>query len=44
MERGASVPFTTPMLSGARVRPADRIGLELLMPNPSGGRGTYIVP
>ena len=44
LERGASVPFTTPMLAGTRVRPADRFGLELIVPNPSGGRGDYILP
>ncbi len=44
LERGASVPFTTPMLDGARVRPADRIGLELIVSNPAGGRGSYILP
>ena len=43
LERGAYVPFTTPMLTGARVRPADRFGLELIVPNPSGGRGDYIL-
>ncbi len=44
LERGAYVPFTTPILTGARVRPADRFGLELIVPNPSGGRGDYILP
>ena len=44
LERGACVPFTTPMLAGTRVRPADRLGLELIVPNPSGGRGDYILP
>ncbi len=32
------------MLAGARVRPAERPGLELIVPNPSGGRGEYILP
>lgn len=44
LERGAFVPFTTPVLSGARVRPAERQGLELIVPNPAGGRGDYILP
>ena len=44
LERGASVPFTTPMLIGARGRPAERLGLDLIVPNPSGGRGAYILP
>ncbi len=38
------MPFTTPVLAGTRVRPADRVGLELIVPNPSGGRGDYILP
>ena len=44
LERGASVPFTTPHLNGARARPGSRSGLEFTVPNPSGGRGIYIVP
>lgn len=44
LERGATVPFTTPHLNGARARPAPRGGLEFTVANPSGGRGLYIVP
>jgi hypothetical protein len=44
LERGVAVPFTSPMLAGARVRPADRGGVEVIVPNPSGGRGVYILP
>ena len=48
LERGVSIPFTTPMLGGARARPGGRPGngqaLELIVPNPSGGRGVYIMP
>lgn len=44
LERGVTVPFTTPLLSGARTRPSDRSGIELIVPNPSGGRGVYIAP
>jgi hypothetical protein len=44
LERGVAVPFTTPMLLGARARSADRGGIELIVPNPSGGRGVYIRP
>jgi hypothetical protein len=44
LERGVTVPFTSPMLSGARARPSDRGGIELIVPNPSGGRGVYILP
>jgi len=69
-ERGLAAPFTTPMLSGARLRlapcatpqPSERIllrrgvrnqdasnrlksvALEIVVPNPSGGRGVYILP
>jgi hypothetical protein len=44
LERGVAVPFTTPALFAARARPADRRGIELVVPNPSGGRGVYILP
>lgn len=45
MERGVSIPFTTPMLLGARARPDDARGsLELIITNPSGGEGVYILP
>lgn len=44
LERGATVPFTTPQLNGARARPAARGGLEFTVANPSGGRGLYILP
>src|ERR1700712_2978629 len=43
LERGVAVPFTTPLLAGTRGRPADKGGLELVIPNPSGGRGVYIM-
>jgi hypothetical protein len=44
LERGVAVPFTTPLLAGARARPAQRGGAELIVPNPSGGRGVYVLP
>ena len=44
LERGASVPFTTPQLSGTRARTSLRDGVELVVPNPVGGRGVYILP
>ncbi|MBU6498939.1 MAG: hypothetical protein KGQ40_10460, partial [Rhodospirillales bacterium] len=44
LERGVAVPFTTPQLAGARARPGTRVPLELVVPNPSGGRGHYILP
>lgn len=45
-ERGVSAPFTTPMLASARFRVAagrEAPALELVIPNPSGGRGAYVV-
>ena len=40
-ERGASVPFTTPIIVGSRIRGRqDR--LELVVPNPSGAKGNYM--
>lgn len=44
LERGVVVAFTTPALSGARVRISERSGLELIVANPSGGRGFYVLP
>jgi hypothetical protein len=41
--RGVAVPFTTPMLAGTRVRESAKTGIELVVPNPSGGRGVYIL-
>jgi len=43
-ERGVAVPFTTPLLTGARVRRAEQGGTELLMLNPAGAPGVYILP
>jgi hypothetical protein len=43
LDRGVQIPFTTPMLLGARARPAER-GLELVLANPSGGSGHYVIP
>ena len=42
-ERGVAVPFTAPGLAGTRVR-SGKDGLELVFANPSGARGTYVVP
>ena len=41
--RGVAVPFTTPLLSGTRARESAKTGIELVVPNPSGGRGVYIL-
>jgi hypothetical protein len=44
-ERGATIPFTTPLLLNARIRtsPTGR-GFEMVVTNPSGGRGALILP
>ena len=42
MDRGVAVPFTTPLLTGARARRGER-GLEAVVPHPAGVRGVYIV-
>lgn len=42
-DRGVLLPVTTPALFGARLR-ASPGGLELIIPNPAGGRGVYILP
>lgn len=44
LERGVSVPFTTPLLASARVRPSRRGAPEFMIANPSGGAGYYIMP
>ena len=44
LERGVAVPFTTPLLGGTRARLGEKPGAELVVPNPSGGRGAYIMP
>lgn len=41
--RGVASPFTTPLLAGTRVRESRYSGTELVVPNPSGGRGVYIL-
>lgn len=42
LEWGVAVPFTTPSLASGRVRPGRRGRSEMIMPNPSGGRGLYV--
>ncbi len=42
-ERGAAVPFTTPVLSGTRIRLGPREQPEVLVCNPAGGKGVYVV-
>ncbi len=44
-ERGTTVPFTTPLLLNARIRAAAfGRGFEMVVSNPSGGRGALIMP
>lgn len=43
-ERGAAVPFTTPVLAFSRLRHEEDHGLELLVPGLAGGRDTYVIP
>ncbi|MDF1585380.1 hypothetical protein [Marinimicrococcus flavescens] len=43
-ERGVAVPFTTPVMNHARIRPSRSGHGELLVPNPSGARGLYVLP
>jgi hypothetical protein len=42
-ERGVVIPFTTPLLGGTRARPSATRGLELVIPNPSGLPGVYVM-
>ena len=42
---GAGVPFTSPRLLGARIRPSpEQRGFELVLLNPAQARGNYILP
>jgi hypothetical protein len=43
-ERGVAAPFTAPLLAGARIRNSARDGIELVVPNPSGAPGIYVLP
>jgi len=42
-ERGVAVPFTTPNLCQARLRPVSKGIPEVMIHNPSGGKGFYVV-
>jgi len=42
-DRTVGIPFTTPLVCGAKARLAKGGAVELLVPNPSGGRGFYVM-
>lgn len=44
LERGVTVPFTTPLVAMARLRPTDGRMPELIVANPSGADGSYVFP
>lgn len=44
LERGVTVPFTTPLVAMARLRPGNRRTPELIVANPSGAEGHYVFP
>ena len=44
LERGLSLPFTTPSLLGGRIRPAETRVAELVLANPAGVEGVYVLP
>src|SRR5215217_1537869 len=43
LDWGTAVPFTTPALGHARARLAQGGRVDLVMPNPSGGKGMYVM-
>jgi len=43
-ERGVTVPFTTPVIALARLRPSDNGQPEMIVANPSGADGSYVFP
>jgi hypothetical protein len=43
-ERGISIPFTTPLLSQARLRRDAASRFEFLLPNFTAGKGIYVLP
>src|SRR3954447_13592861 len=44
LDRGVALPFTTPALLGARIRPGARGAPELVLANPAGVEGVCILP
>jgi hypothetical protein len=43
-DRGISIPFTTPLLSQARLRRNAESRFEFLLPNFTAGKGVYVLP
>lgn len=43
-ERGVAVPFTSPLLSQARLRQDRNEQFEFMLPNFTGGKGIYVMP
>ena len=43
-ERGVALPFTAPLAGGMRARLSRNRGIELIVRNPAGGRGVYVMP
>ena len=41
--RGITAPFTTPLLAGTRVRQGDKMQIEVMVTNPSGNGGIFVV-
>jgi hypothetical protein len=44
LQRGVAMPFTTPYLLGGRIRPGEFGMPELVLANPAGDEGVYIMP
>lgn len=44
LQRGVAMPFTTPHLLGGRIRPGEFGVPELVLANPAGDEGVYIMP
>jgi hypothetical protein len=42
--RGVAAPFTAPALHGVRLRAAPKGGIEVIIPNPSGREGWFVLP
>jgi len=43
-ERGVAAPFTSPLLFATRLRLGAGLGIEVLVPNPAGRAGSFVLP